>query len=125
MRPNVLTFILLIILFSIYFVTLLKIEVMLERLRDILKDRGLTLKAFSDISGISQPNLSNYINGNISPTLDTLDKIAKSLNLEIQDLFPQRDRVEIFAKVNDRSYRITEQDILQIIKTKDGSDQNK
>ncbi len=125
MRPNVLTFILLIILFSIYFVTLLKIEVMLERLRDILKNRGLTLKAFSDISGISQPNLSNYINGNISPTLDTLDKIAKSLNLEIQDLFPQRDRVEIFAKVNDRSYRITEQDILQIIKTKDGSDQNK
>lgn len=98
---------------------------MLERLRDILKDRGLTLKAFSDISGISQPNLSNYINGNISPTLDTLDKIARSLNLEVQDLFPRRDSVEIFAKVNDRSYRITEQDILQIIKTKDGSDQNK
>lgn len=98
---------------------------MLERLRDILKERGLTLKAFSDISGISQPNLSNYINGNISPTLDTLDRIAKSLHIEVQDLFPQRDTVELFAKVNDRSYRITEQDILEIIKLKNGFEQNK
>jgi len=98
---------------------------MLEHLRDILKERGLTLKAFSDISGISQPNLSNYINGNISPTLDTLDKIAKSLDLEVQDLFHQRDSVVIFAKVNGRSYRITEQDILEIIKTKNGTEQSK
>lgn len=95
---------------------------MLRRLRDILKDRGLTLKAFSEISGISQPNLSNYINGNISPTLDTLDKIAKSLGLEVQDLFPPREHIEIYAKVNNREYRITETDILNIIRTKNDTE---
>lgn len=93
---------------------------MLERLRDILKERGLTLKAFSEMSGISQSNLSNYINGNISPTLDTLDKIAKSLNLDIQDLFPRKDDVELFAHFKGKSYRITNQDILDLISSKEG-----
>lgn len=95
---------------------------MLERLRDILKERGLTLKAFADLSGISQPNLSNYINGNISPTLDTLDKIAKALNLEVQDLFPQKEQVEIFAVVSGKTYKITETDIINIIKDKHGTE---
>lgn len=93
---------------------------MLERLRDILKERGLTLKAFSKMSGISQPNLSNYINGNISPTLETIDKIAKSLNLDIQDLFPKsKENIELFAKFNGKSYHITTQDILEIIRNKE------
>jgi transcriptional regulator with XRE-family HTH domain len=82
----------------------------------------LTLKAFADLSGISQPNLSNYINGNISPTLDTLDKIAKALNLEVQDLFPQKEQVEIFAVVSGKTYKITETDIINIIKDKHGTE---
>ena len=97
---------------------------MLERLRDILKERGLTLKAFSELSGISQPNLSNYIKGNISPTLDTVDKIARSLNIEIQDLFPKKDGIELFVRANGKLYRITEQDILNIIRLKDGHEYN-
>lgn len=91
---------------------------MLDRLRDILKERGLTLKAFSEMSGISQPNLSNYINGNISPTLDTLDKIAKALKVEIQDLFPQKEKVELYVQVDGKKYLITQQDILDLIKSK-------
>ena len=93
-------------------------KLMLDRLRDILKERGLTLRAFSEMSGISQPNLSNYINGNISPTLDTLDKIAKALKVEIQDLFPQKGKVELFAQVEGKKYLITQQDILDLIKSK-------
>lgn len=97
---------------------------MLERLREILKERGLTLKAFSDLSGISQPNLSNYINGNISPTLDTVCKIAKALNVDVQDLFPQKqkdkERIEFYAVVGDKKYRITEDDIINLVKGKDG-----
>lgn len=95
---------------------------MLERLRNILKERGLTLKAFADLSGISQSNLSNYINGNISPTLETLDKIAKSLDLEVQDLFPdkQKQDIKFYAVIGDKKYQITESDILKIIKEKNG-----
>lgn len=93
----------------------------------------MTLKSFSELSGISQPNLSNYINGNVSPTLETLQRIAKALDLRVQDLFtgeptnapasastdaPADPAVEIYAKVNGKSYRITERDILDMIKAK-------
>ena len=46
------------------------------RLREILAKRGITLKDFAAQSGLSQSNLSNYINGKISPTLDTVSRIA-------------------------------------------------
>ncbi len=95
---------------------------MLECLREILKTRGITLSAFSKMSGISQPNLSNYINGNVSPTLDTLNRIAKALELEISDLFPKKDHVEFFAQVNGKSYPITEQDIINLINEKYGAE---
>lgn len=77
------------------------------------------MKAFSKMSGISQPNLSNYINGNTSPTLDTLDKIAKALDIEIQDLFPPKEDVAFFVQVDGKSYHITTKDILALIKSKD------
>ena len=93
---------------------------MLERLRDILKERGLTLRAFAEMSGISQPNLSNYINGNISPTLETLDKIAKSLDMSVRDLFQEEDAMDFYVKVEGKLYHITREDILTIIKNKDG-----
>lgn len=91
---------------------------MLDRLRDILKQRGLTLKTFSEMSGISQPNLSNYINGNISPTLDTLEKIAKALDVDVQDLFPQKEEVRFFAQYNGKMCQITGNDILNVLKAK-------
>lgn len=95
-----------------------KIISMLEYLRDILKEKGLTLKAFSEISGISQPNLSNYINGNISPTLDTVEKIARSLNMDIRELFPRKENIEVYVKIDGKSYNITDQDILKIVRHK-------
>lgn len=55
------------------------------RLREILKERNLTVAQFAEMSGMSQSNISNYMNGNISPTLDTLHKIANALDIEITE----------------------------------------
>lgn len=60
------------------------------RLKEILSQRGITLKDFAISSGISQSNLSNYLNGNISPTLDTLKKIAASLNIDVVELLKKK-----------------------------------
>ena len=68
------------------------------RLKEILAQRGLTLKTFAQMSGISQSNLSNYLNGNISPTLDTLNKIATNLNIEVVELFKEEEQIEFYAK---------------------------
>ena len=88
------------------------------RLKEILAQRGITLKEFAQSSGISQSNLSNYLNGNISPTLDTLKKIATNLNVEVVELFREKDEVEIYAKYDGILYPINKSDILDIISKK-------
>ena len=88
------------------------------RLKEILAQRGLTLKEFAQSSGISQSNLSNYLNGNISPTLDTLKKIATNLNVDVVELFREKDEVEIYAKYDGILYPINKSDILDIISKK-------
>lgn len=85
------------------------------RLKEILAQRGITLKEFAQSSGISQSNLSNYLNGNISPTLDTLKKIATNLNVDVVELFREKDEVEIYAKYDGILYPINKSDILDII----------
>ena len=66
------------------------------KLKEILSQRGITLKDFAAASGISQSNLSNYLNGNISPTLDTLKKMATTLNIELSELFKEKNDVELY-----------------------------
>ncbi len=88
------------------------------RLKEILSQRGITLKDFALSSGISQSNLSNYLNGNISPTLDTLKKMAACLNVELVELFKEKDDVELYAKYDGVLYPISKTDIIKIIKDK-------
>lgn len=86
------------------------------RLKDILSQKGITLKDFANTSGISQSNLSNYINGNISPTLDTLKKIAAHLDISLVELFKEKEDVELFVRYKGELYAITKEDIIDIIK---------
>lgn len=88
------------------------------RLKEILAQRGITLKDFAQLSGISQSNLSNYLNGNISPTLDTLKKIASFLEIDVVELFKEKDDIELYAKHEGILYPINKNDILEIISKK-------
>ena len=88
------------------------------RLKEILAQRHITLKDFAISSGLSQSNLSNYLNGNISPTLDTLNRIAENLGIDITELFKEKDSVELFVKHKGILYPITKDDIIEIITNK-------
>jgi len=88
------------------------------RLKEILAQRGITLKDFAQSSGISQSNLSNYLNGNISPTLDTLKKIASFLDIDVVELFREKDDIELYAKHDGILYPISKDDILRMIEKK-------
>jgi transcriptional regulator with XRE-family HTH domain len=89
------------------------------RLKNILKERNLTLSAFAEQVGISQSNLSNYVNGNISPTLETLEKIAKSLNISVTELFKEKEEFEFQIKYNEKVYPIDKENLMEIIKQKE------
>ena len=95
-----------------------KFFLMKLRLREILKDRSMTLKAFSELSGISQPNLSNYINGNVSPTLEMLTRISESLEVSITELFEESDTLELYVRYKGKMYKITANDIINLLESK-------
>lgn len=88
------------------------------RLREILKEKSMTIKAFSELSGISQPNISNYINGNVSPTLEMLTRIAEALNVPITNLFEKEDDIEIYVRYKGNMYNLSKTDIVNLIETK-------
>lgn len=88
------------------------------RLREILKERSMTLKAFSEHSGISQPNLSNYINGNVSPTLEMLTRISESLEVPLTELFEESESLELYIRYKGNMYNITSKDIINLLESK-------
>ena len=58
-----------------------------ERLRFIRKEHKLTLKELSQHADLSLPFLSDVERGVVSPSIETLQKIAKAYNMTVKDLF--------------------------------------
>lgn len=88
------------------------------RLREILKERKISVSRLAEQSGISASNLSNYMNGKISPTLETLGKISETLNIEISELFRKSDDIALMVRVNGETYEINKDEIIEFIKHK-------
>lgn len=56
------------------------------RLRKLMFRKGVTQAELSDMTGIQQSALSNYITGKTSPSFYNVDKIAKALECSV-DIF--------------------------------------
>lgn len=73
------------------------------RIKEILKQQGKTMQDLADMIGINRVNLSNSLNGN--PTLDRLKQVADCLNVDIKDLFKEKNKNEVqilgVIKLND------------------------
>jgi transcriptional regulator with XRE-family HTH domain len=57
------------------------------RIKDIVKEKRFTSVWLASQIGITQPSMSNIVNGKIKPSLDTLERIATALNVPVTDLF--------------------------------------
>ena len=64
-----------------------KCIIMNFRVKEILKDRGMTMEQFSGVLGITRITLTRNLNGN--PTIETLEKIAIALDVPVSELFEQ------------------------------------
>ena len=93
---------------------------MIFRLREILKDRHITIGQFAEMSGISQSNLSNYMIGKVSPTLETLNKIANTLKIDLTELFKKEEDVFLMARIGETEIEISKDELLSFIKSKIG-----
>ena len=76
------------------------------RIKEIIKERGSSIQNIADTIGINRVTLSNSINGN--PTIETLDKIAKALNVDVTELFkqPEKDSLIGIVRYNGKPYEI-------------------
>jgi len=59
------------------------------RIKEVLKEKGLTAVWLASQIEITQPSMSGIMNGKIKPSLDTLERIALALNIPITELFEQ------------------------------------
>lgn len=65
------------------------------RIKEVIKEKGMTITELADKMGINRVNLSNMVNGN--PTVETLNKIADALNVPVTELFerPKSDTASL------------------------------
>ena len=57
------------------------------RIKEAIREKGLTVKEVAEKLGMSSPSLSDAINGN--PTADKLERIASAIGIPISELFEQ------------------------------------
>lgn len=85
------------------------------RLKEILKEKGLTISGFANMVGITQANMSNIVNLKSSPTLDTLNRISEALNIPVTELFRKDEDIEIYVKYKGKMHKITKELIFKAI----------
>lgn len=72
----------------------------LERLRQLMKDRGWTEYRLSVNSGLSQSTLANIFRRNNIPTIATLEAICKGFGITLSQFFADGEMVELTPELN-------------------------
>lgn len=87
------------------------------RIKEVIKERGMTITELSDKMGINRVNLSNMVNGN--PTVETLNKIADAIGCPVTELFEKSNVGNVigFVKVGDNIHEVKSvEDIKELAK---------
>jgi len=63
----------------------------LTRIRQLLDERGCSVYRLAERSGIPQSTLSNMFNRSNSPTIPTLERICRTLDISISEFFNYSD----------------------------------
>ena len=57
------------------------------RIKEICKERGITLNELAERVGVSRVSLSGIVTGKQKPSFDTLEKLAGALDINPAELF--------------------------------------
>lgn len=57
------------------------------KLKELLEERGMKQKDFAKLTKCTEPSISLYASKIIIPSMETVWKIAKTLDVKIEDMF--------------------------------------
>lgn len=57
---------------------------------ELLKEKGLSKSAFADMIGAKRQNINSLLK---NPTLESIEKFAKALNIETWQLFTSKEEI--------------------------------
>lgn len=80
------------------------------RIKELCKEKGLTLQQVAEYMGVNRVSLSNSINGN--PTIGTLEKVAAALGVEVVELFAKRGDFVAFVRRDGVTHTFDTEDAL-------------
>lgn len=69
--------------------------IVMNRIKEVIKEKGLTITSLADKLGIARESLSRMI---VSPSYPTLEKIATALNVPMWQLFASPEEIAKQAK---------------------------
>lgn len=61
------------------------------RIKEICKEKGVTISRLATLVGITQPNMSNIANQKTAPSLELVGKIAAALGVRVSEIFESPD----------------------------------
>jgi transcriptional regulator with XRE-family HTH domain len=82
------------------------------RVKEIAKERGLSVKEIAKRLGVTSPALSQNIAGRAS--IDRLQKIADILEVSIPELFEKKKEVSVWIEYNGEKRVLTEKDLIRL-----------
>lgn len=83
------------------------------RVKDVCKSKGISVTDLAAQIGIAQESLSRAINGN--PTVQTLEKIASTLGVDITELFsPKGDGFMAVVDYGGKLHRFDSVEALEV-----------
>jgi transcriptional regulator with XRE-family HTH domain len=91
------------------------------RIKKICKDRGISLAELANLMGTTPESVSRTLGDDANPTIKTLAKFAKALDVQVYELFDNSDediQVRGYLEVGDNIHRINNFNDLQTIYNK-------
>lgn len=86
------------------------------RVDEICKEQGITMKDLAKKLGVTYQALYSSCSGN--PTIGKVKEIAEALNVHYFELLEGKRDIEFYMKYQGDIKRITENDLIEILKRK-------
>jgi transcriptional regulator with XRE-family HTH domain len=61
----------------------------MDEIRRIRKERGLSQQRLAELAGVDKVTIVHIEGGKVSPKVETLEKLARALDVEVADFFPK------------------------------------